>query len=310
MAVARKLPNTNLGRERAIDLAALRQSAVPVGGSILHPTTETRLAAMKTAYDDALADIAAAQANLSVNTPDKTAKMELVRTVVSQFIQVFNMGVSRNKYPAAHRAYYQLEVGSETVPNLDTDSDALLWAKHLAEGDPVRVAAGGAAMANPDLAELTAARNPAILAYGLQTSLSGALDTSQEALNALNEDADSLIKRIWDDAEAFYGEEEPASMRNNARQWGVVYITLGPPATLTGLVKNAGGAPQVGAEVIVVETGAAALTNADGRYSIETTVTGNVIVRATLGALTAQVTVAIPEEHEGIVVEVPDIVIV
>lgn len=307
--LARRLPNSNLGRDRALKQAHDKFSSIPATTVILHPNTSTRLGEMRTDYKDKQDAVAAAQAALSVNTPLKDAAVQKLKKYVSHFIQVFNLGVDREKYPAAHRAFYHLEVSSAAVPNLDAEADVFLWAGRLIDGDAERVAAGGAAMANPDIAEVTTERDAAQPLYTNQSTLADALDTAQEDLEALNPEADKLIKRVWNEVETFYSEEEAGSMRDNAREWGVVYVAVGPGATLTGLVKNPAGEPLEGIGVELAETGATAVTNPEGRFNLSTTFIGDGNLVFTFPGLeNVNQPFTLEEESAGTTVDVGEVV--
>lgn len=307
--LTRKLPGTDISRQRALNTAKNKNDITTPGTGPLTANTETRLNAMNGNYNSALTDRANAKAGQTANTPVKDAAIENLRMYVSHFIQVFNLGVRRSVYVAAHRSFYQLNVNSEALPNMEDEDDVLLWANRLVTGDAQRILAGGAAMANPSIAQVTTVQTATVTIFNAHSLLSEALDTAEEALAALNDDTDSLIKRVWDEVETFFGEEEPSSKRENARRWGVIYVTSGAPATLTGLVKEAGvGRPNT--EVLLVETGLTAITNAEGRYSMQTNFTGNCVLAVHGGPPdnpTGNVDVTIPEHADAITINVDDI---
>lgn len=310
MSITRKLPNSHITRENALIKAAQRQAGLPATDQVLTPNTVTRLVAMEPAYTAAMGEVNKAQAALSANTPDKDKAVQEARIYNSHFIQVFNLGVTRGKYPAGHRAYYGLEVDSSALPPMDTETDVINWGARLIKGDADRLGAGGAAMANPDIAEVQVAHTAASAPASSQDDLKEKLDIEQEKLAELSIGADSLIKRIWDEVETFYGEELPASKRANARLWGVVYVSNGPKATLTGLVKDATGQPRAGAEVELLETDAKATTNAEGRYTIQTSYVGTATLQASWPGLPpAQTTIDIPEHDTAIQIDVAEMVV-
>ncbi len=310
MSITRRLPQTIFGRQLALNQGLGKQNSLPPGTVILNPATVTRLSAETPLYNAGLLAVGNAQAALSNHTPVKDAAIDSCRLYTGHFITVFNLGVRRGKYTAGQRAHFLLDVTSEAQPPMDSDGDTLTWAHRLLAGDPPRVLAGGAAMANPDISEVQTQTTAADTAFTTQSNLSDDLDARQEEVDDLNEDVDSLIKRVWDEVEAFYGEEEPESKRANARHWGVVYVTEGPPAVLSGLVKDGTGAPRAGATVTIPSTGATTTTNSEGRYTLNTTTLGTITLKATYGALAAATaTVEIPEHTTGIDIEVPDMVI-
>lgn len=309
-SITRRLPQSNAGRQQAIALAKLKNDTVPPATPVLNPATVARLNDMAANYPTALQGMANAQAALSNNTKAKNPLMNVLKIFVSHFIQVFNLGVARGKYPQADRAYYQLDVESDALPNLDSESNIMLWAQRVVQGDGSRVTAGGLPMANPEVLEVINAQTPAVAAFTDQSTLADALDTQQEAIDTLNVEADKVIKRVWDEVEAFHGEETAESKRANAREWGVVYVTVNATNTLTGLVKTAGGAAVEGAQITLIESGGEAVSNNEGRYTHNTSLTGTVTIRATLGAQQGEAQITIPEDSEGVTFEVADITLV
>lgn len=308
--ITRKLPNSNLARQKALNFAENKSQSVTPPVQALSAATIVRLTAMVTNYNTSLQNVAIAQAQLTQNTLLKAPAIESTRMFTSHFIQVFNLGVARGKYSAAERSYFMLEVSSNALPALDTETDVMQWASRIVNGDVPRLAAGGAPMVNPDAAEVDTALTAASNLFTTQSNLAQQLDTRQEALEELNTEADKLIKRVWDEVETFYGEEEPDSMRSDAREWGVVYITKGPAATLTGLVKNAAGNGVEGATVELTESGATTTTNHEGRYTLTTAVVGEVTLLTTFPALPPVNTVIqIPEHDNALTIEVPDITV-
>jgi hypothetical protein len=310
MSIKRKLPNSNLGRQNALYLAFGKQATISPGNEVLHPQTATRLTTEGPQYNTALSDVALAQSNLSTHTPLKVVGITNCRTYVSHFIQVFNLGVARGKYLAGHRSLYMLPVDSSALPTMTTDTETVLWAHRIITGDSARITAGGAPMANPDTMEVITASSNANSYFLAQNALSETLKARQQAVDDINPDADKLILRIWDEVEAYYGEDDAEGTRAHARLWGVVYVTEGPAAILTGLVRDALGNPRIGAEVIVVETGAKAITNAEGRYNLPTTVIGTATVQASYPDTTpATTTVTIADHAEEVTIAVGDLVV-
>ena len=119
-----------------------------------------------------------------------------------------------------------------------------------------------------------------------------------------------MINRVWDEAEAFYSEEEDGPKRDFCRQFGVVYVTKGPPAILSGLVHDGQGNPLEGAELEIVESGGQAVANIESRYDLSSRIIGTVHIRASYpGKTPVTIEVVIPEHEEEITIQVPTIVL-
>ncbi len=310
MAITRKLPNTLISRQNALTLCVAKQNTITPGNEVLHPTTAARLIVNHTLYNTAMQNLAVAKSVYSTNTPTKTEQMNMLRLYCSHFIQGFNMGVLRGKFPAGHRVLYTLPESHAKVPSMGSDSNTIALAERLIAGDANRLLAGGAAMSNPDIGELTAVYTTAKAAFITQNTLSEALKKRQNELDKLTPKLDKFIARIWNEIVAYYSENDADGTRAHARSWGVVYVSESTPALLTGLVLDAQGNAREGAEVVVLETGAKTTTNAEGRYQLATTLVGEATVRASFnGEPDASTVVTIAEHHDEVTLPVDVLVV-
>jgi len=310
-AIKRKLPRSNATRQLALFRAVQHQNVLPPGTVILTDNTKTRLLAMEPQYNAILQQFFAAKANLNGNTHLKATTIARCHLLVSHFIQVFNLGVERGDYPAAHRAFYSLPDARFKVPAKSDYFNTLQWAENIIEGDAARIAAGGAPMANPSVAQVQAAHLAAKTAFSNQSLLSDALRKTQKELRALNPKADALIKRVWDEVETYYGEKPPEGKRNSSRLWGVQYVSTGKPAQLSGRVTFANGTAATGAKITLTQTGATATANHEGRFTVKITTTGAVHLIASYNNLTsAAVETDIPEKHYGVLIDVGVMIVV
>ena len=79
--------------------------------------------------------------------------------------------------------------------------------------------------------------------------------------------------------ETFYNEETVESMRANAREWGVQYISVGETSTITLTVVDSAVPPQpvVLATITLLDTGVQKTTDLAGKATFETSVFGPAI---------------------------------
>jgi hypothetical protein len=260
----RRLPTTDEGRLRALNSGKTKNDSIPLPQQFLTANTKTRLNTMQPQFQTAMQNRGNALAAQGGATTLVNSAFAEGRNYISHFIQVFNFGVARNKYPAAHRAYYQLDMNNDKLPALRSEQDITTWGLRISQGDAARIAAGGVAMANPDVAEVDAAILNFNTVNGSQSTLKDAYDTAQEVVEGLREEADKVIKKVWDEVETFYNEETPASKRRNAREWGVVYMS-DIELTFNFEVKDsATNAPIANVEILLEETGNTVNTDAAG----------------------------------------------
>ena len=94
----------------------------------------------------------------------------------------------------------------------------------MVDGDAARVAAGGAAMGFPDINEVADAFQDFRTKHTEKSNKKDAYDRAQEVVEKMRKKVDKLIRRIWDEVETAYNDEELPSIRRKARAWGVIYV--------------------------------------------------------------------------------------
>ena len=130
-------------------------------------------------------------------------------------------------------------------------------------------------MDNPDIAELSIVYNKMLLSIDQQSIQKDNYDKAQEALDALNPEADKLILRIWNEIDTAYDDLEAPSRRRKAREWGVVYISTNSTSSLTGTVLNAlDNMPIAQAKVYLTEADISTSTDTNGLFMLNTNLVG------------------------------------
>jgi len=270
MAITRQLPKSDETRNIALSSAKTKKDNTAAAGIALTPATITRMDAMQPQFYGLMQARANAQQTQSDSTTAKESAQARARMYVSHFIQAFNMGVDRGMFQASHRAFYQLDVNDGSVPDLSTEPLLTLWGQRLIDGDAVRIAAGGAPMAMPTIAEVTAEYNTFKNANIAQSTAKDALDAAQENVEHQRVEADKIILKIWDEVETFFNEEPITSKRRKAREWGVMYIST-VKTTIRGKGRHAVTAdPLAGMSARLVETNESAVTDAAGNFELKT----------------------------------------
>jgi len=297
MGIKRRLPNSDETRHVALSTAKTKKDNTPPGNIVITPNTITRLDAAQPLFAQKMQARGKALQLQSSSTSLKAAAQAKAKMYISHFIQTFNMGVDRGVFPTSHRAFYQLEISSKKVPPLNTEPLVTLWVQRLIDGDVERLAAGGAAIQMPSIAEVTTEYNIFKTANIEQSTAKDAYDKSQEAVRCMRPEVDKLILRIWDEVETAFNDEPIESKRRKAREWGVVYVST-QKATITGTVTDAAtGNPLQGVDVALIESGDIVQILANGTYALSTSFTGAGTLEF---ALEGYETKTIPVEvHEG-----------
>lgn len=270
-------PRTDTERQQALGVAKAKADAVTTAGGTLAFSTPTRsrldifLPSFVTEISERGSALTAQAAASAAIDPER----DELRTHISHFFQVFNLGVARGVYPASDRGHYQLAVSSERVPDLASDVDLVQWANNIKIGDAARIAAGGAPMANPTAAEVDAKLTVLLPLLQQLTTTKDTYDTEQEDVAALRPEADDIIADVWDEVLFTYRKDEAPSMRRKAREYGVVYrLSKGEapnPAeySLQGTATDkATSLPLLDVEATIATTTQTTLTDANGHYLI------------------------------------------
>ena len=280
--IQRHLPQSNEGRQVALSGAKTKNDNLPVGTVILTSNTETRLNTIQPVYNGLMQALAVAIANSTNATNLKNIAQALAKMWVSHYYQGLNNAIARGLYPASVRAFFNLDVNSDAVPAMDSEAKVKLWGERFSSGETAMIAAGHAAMPYPSEPDVKAKVDDYKAKLIAQSTLMDATDAAQEAVEAQNEEADKVIKKVWDEVETFHNEETPESMRSNARQWGVVYITLGEITNVTFLAVRSDTAAAIqDAEFKILSTGNVYVADDADSVTIETRLVGDENVRAT-----------------------------
>lgn len=207
------------------------------------PELHTQLVPIADEFSRKLEDRGHALAGQNRATIEKDEALKVVLTVNQHFIMVLNFDIIRGKFHPSIRADYGLDATQETLPQMTREAEIIDWIKKLINGETHRIANGGAPMLDPALAELQAALTAYTAKHDEQLRKKTVYDTAQEAVEAMRPEVDKMIKKLWNQIEFYFSEDEPSSLRRKARGWGVVYATRPDeepepqPETFTGIVK-------------------------------------------------------------------------
>ena len=275
--ITRRLPDTNITRNRALNRAKKKNDDTPLPLRFLSAETQARVNALQPDYKAKMLKVDQKQAASLNNTASKNVQLGKLSMLDSHFLQVFNFMVAEQKATVGDRAYYGMAANSDAILPLGSEAEVIDATEHVLSGEAERTAVPGAVpVPFPVLADVgtqfTAFQN----SNTAHSAAAEVLDTAQENVGALNTEADGVIKKIWDETETRFNEEPIESKRANAREWGVVYVST-KAFDITGTLKvTATGLPPAEALITLVETGAAAeYTAANGAFKLKTGLTGD-----------------------------------
>ncbi len=275
--ITRFTPNSSPTRLQVLTVAKEKKDSVDPSENILSAGTTTRLDDIYPIFVAALNKVATRKGESTEATDFKTESGKELRLYISHFLQVFNLAVVRKVYPPSARAFFGLDVSTGNLPDIASDTNAELAATAIATGALDLASHAMPPMVNPTAEEVATRLNAFKGAYAKHSNKAQELDAAQEAVDALTPEVDKVIKKIYDEAETHYNEEEPESMRADCKWWGVIYHSIGEETQVTVVLRSkADGSPLAGKGIKLVQAaGKILVTDAQGQVEFVTTVNGN-----------------------------------
>lgn len=306
MSLRRVLPNSNSSRYTAIEVAKRKAAHLaPDEDKPLTPATESRLNSVGAQYLSVYEELTISLAKQAKATEAAVNSRNIVKTYISHFIQVFNFGIERNKYPLQDRSFYGLSMSGGSVPYLNSEADIVQWGNNIINGDAERIAAGGAPMSNPSVSEIKVVFEEMIQLIQTQSSLKNAYDKAQENVNGLNEAVDKLILRIWNEINTFYDDHESSSRRRKAREWGVVFVSTDTSNLINGtILQLEDDKPVAGATVLFKETDMQTTSDSNGKFNFRTNYLGEATITVEKIGFQTETTVVDVEEDRNATVKI------
>ncbi|MGE0636330.1 MAG: carboxypeptidase regulatory-like domain-containing protein [Bacteroidia bacterium] len=270
-------PITNAQRDAALRNAKTRKDSIPAPPEIpFMPGTITKLDIFQPAYHGKYLAVSTAK-NVQTSLTGQIAQVRKLAIYYEQdFIDNLNKGIRRGLIEASRRSLYQLDVNDNTLPYIGSENDITTWGQNIADGEAARLAIPGEVPVTfPSAGEVSTAVGNFVSINLNQANAKDNLNIAQEALESENIEADKLILKLWNEIETAFNEGNKPSMRNRAREWGVVYVPSPGEApspdefSIMGTItEQATNNPINEAEILVVQTGLTVLSGSDGDYFI------------------------------------------
>ena len=222
--IFRRLPQNTIPIYVAMRMA-FNQNNLVGGATVLTADTISRLNTIFPQYQNGIKLINLSKSESECTTAIKSGLQADCALWTSDFLDAVLKAVRRGLIAETDLSLYGLTVSNPVMPSFKSEQDVLTAAENAVAGETARVAKGGAPIPFPTAAEVNTRNTDFGKALDNRNIAKKSLDDAQEALQALNPEAEKVIKKIWDEAETFYNEESDESRRANCRPWGVVYIS-------------------------------------------------------------------------------------
>jgi len=246
--IARRTPKSSITLHKALFKGAMVENNLPAAQRFLPPAFSTKLINTSTDYNNLVRAASTAEANYGSNNSDLRKSVGKLRTYCNHFIQVLNFAIVRGDegFSEGDRHYYSLTDGK--VPNLVSEDNVFFWAENLLNGEANRLAAkpGAPAMSNPSATKLAALKATADDLLVQENQLATIQSLARAQVNKAFKNGVMVVTQLWNFVENNYLQLPDSARRDMMREWGVVFITIGTPTQLSGLVKNEAGEPLPG----------------------------------------------------------------
>lgn len=219
----RRLPSTDAARLRALRTILENDDVYTVRNRVVEWKTLSRAQAV---YDK----FSRASDNLRLNRlgrlkPDARYAELLARArmFVSHFIQVLHMAMQRGEIRTSYQAFYGLEEGNFTLPELLTERQVIEWGEKIIKGERERLKQGGVPIYNPNIAKVAVHYDLFRELWQRRHALLERSDRSLEAVTALRAEVDDVLLQLWNEIEAHFAPLPPERRFDACRRYGVVY---------------------------------------------------------------------------------------
>ena len=110
------------------------------------------------------------------------------------------------------------------VPSLSTEEDVIWWGEQLIKGEQSRRNKGKNLVTNPTIAVVKVHFDKFLEYHNYQKSLKDRSQRAQDHLNERRSQVDSVIQQIWNEVEDTYGDFPEEIRRENALEYGLIYV--------------------------------------------------------------------------------------
>ena len=219
----RRLPNTDQARLRALRTAVQRAAESDFTEQVLPYRLSTEAENCLLKFENIVSQYQTNFDNKVTANKRYRRMVQNTRMYISHFIQVLNFAVLRGEIKKEQKRLYHLKENSNTLPDLSTEEDLLLWGKNIIEGEMERMSQGGIAINCPAI-------NKVKVHYDMfkESQLNQSMHRKStirvyEDLESLRTDADRIILQIWNTVEEYYSKRLPYDRLRCCKNYGLIF---------------------------------------------------------------------------------------
>lgn len=220
----RRLPTTDQARRRAMKQALEMGNNTNPEKLAFSQKTFEKLQSFSTAFENAIINYKSSLDFQVLKNKDYSEIVRKARLYISHFIQVMNLAIAREELQPKDREYYGLGIDDNNVPPLNLESEIANWGTNIIEGEQKRMSKGGNPIYSPSIALVKVHFSAFQEAYHTQKTLQANTIRALEKVAEMRENADYLIRDLWNEIELKYQYLSPKHKRQKAKDYGLVYI--------------------------------------------------------------------------------------
>ncbi len=220
----RRLPNTDNARSIALQTALSKGKELPPFKLAFTQKSLQKTQAFLTRFERAIILHKQSQLRQVENNKEYQKVLKKAKLFLSHFIQVMNMAITRSELPASTRISFGINENDKSLPVLVSEKEIIYWGKKLIDGECSRTLLRQTPITNPTIAVVKVRYEQFIEANRFQQILKEKNNRALENLSSLRNEADDIIKDIWNEVESSYKDLPDNLKRERSKEYGLVYI--------------------------------------------------------------------------------------
>lgn len=235
----RRLPNTDSSRLKAIKIAFKKGKELTPMDLAYKQGTFQRVQSFLPKWEKVITEHKMTYEIQIKNNKEFLKKFKKAKLYISHFIQVINMAIVRGELQPSVRNFYGLDEDYTRLPVLNTESDVLDWGKKIIDGETARKIQGLTPITNPTIALVKVYYDTFVEAHKFQKMLQKNHGRALSSLAELRAEVDDIILNVWNEVEDYYKDLPEDIKRENAQDYGVVYVYRKNEIGRISLLRNA-----------------------------------------------------------------------
>lgn len=220
----RRLPNTDIARLKALNTAFQKGKELPPFKLAFSQSTFNRVQSFLSGFEASVRLYKNTYATAIVKNKEYPASYKKAKLYISHFIQVMNLAIARGELQAGIRSYFGIKQHDCRVPDMNTEADVIRWGEQVIAGEMERMKKGMTPVTNPTIAVVKVRYEQFLDAYRSKKINQKSNLRILSEVTVLRNQADEIILNVWNEVEQYFSDMPDNLMRENAQEYGVVYV--------------------------------------------------------------------------------------